>query len=213
VACQQAHVRLGGALCPIAALEAHSIGVGLGTDSAVGVGALDVLAEARLAALLESSAEARTLVGGAGVSLHAVRDARGGSGASDRLAVSGRLDASAGLARRDYTGLGAETVLRLATLGGACALGLGSQVGSIEVGKAADLVCIDLSGLACQPLRRPAEAIVFGATRHQVSDVWTAGRAAVRDGRLLTFDEQEIRALARGWAERIGVEMTARGHK
>ena len=170
VACQQAHLRLGGALCPIAALEARDVSVGLGTDSAVAVGALDLLAEARTTALLDGS----TVVGG-GV---------GGEGLHS-------------------SGLAAETALRMATIGGAMALGMGSIIGSIEAGKAADLVCIDLSGLACLPPRRPAEAVLFGATRHQVSDVWTSGRAAVREGRLLTMDEQELRTLARSWAERI----------
>ncbi len=216
VACQQAHLRFGGALCPIATLEARSVGVGLGTDSAVGVGALDMLAEARLAALLGASAEyGLRMAAGVSAGLNAVRDVGGGLDASGRLDATGKLDvsgrldaiggldASSALKRRGHGSLGAEAVLRLATLGGACALGLGSEVGSIEVGKAADLVCIDLSGLACQPPRRPAEAVVFGATRHQVSDVWTSGRAAVRDGHLLTIDEQEMRALARRWAEQI----------
>jgi 5-methylthioadenosine/S-adenosylhomocysteine deaminase len=92
----------------------------------------------------------------------------------------------------------------MATLGGATALGMNAQVGSIEAGKFADLVCIDLATLACQPAaRRPADAIVFGATRDQVTDVWTSGRAAVSDGHLLTFDEQELLALAQRWAGRI----------
>jgi 5-methylthioadenosine/S-adenosylhomocysteine deaminase len=80
---------------------------------------------------------------------------------------------------------------------------MGAVVGSIEVGKAADLVCFDLSSLPCQAPRRPADAIVFAATRDQVSDVWISGRAAVANGHLLTFDEQELGAMARRWAERI----------
>jgi 5-methylthioadenosine/S-adenosylhomocysteine deaminase len=169
VGCQQAHLRLGGALCPIATLGAREINVGLGTDSPVAVGALDILAEMRTTALLDGGT---VLQGGEQPGNH-----RGG--------------------------LAPETALRVATLGGATALGMSSEVGSIEVGKAADLVCIDLSTLACQPPRRPAEAVVFGATRNQISDVWTAGRPAVRAGRLLALDEEELRALARGWAERI----------
>jgi cytosine/adenosine deaminase-related metal-dependent hydrolase len=50
---------------------------------------------------------------------------------------------------------------------------------------------------------RPADAILFSATRDQVSDVWTSGRAAVSDGHVLAFDEQELLALARQWADRI----------
>jgi 5-methylthioadenosine/S-adenosylhomocysteine deaminase len=159
VACQQSHLRLGSGLCPVSQLEARSITVGLGTDSALSVGALDVLAEARIAALTSATP--------------------------------------------------AETVLRMATLGGAMALGMGTLVGSIEIGKAADLVCFDLSALSCQSPRRPADAIVFGATRDHVSDVWISGRAAVSNGHLLTFDEQELGTLARRWAERISTGVTA----
>ena len=154
VACQQSHLRLGGGFCPTARLDALGVPVGIGTDSAVSVGAMDVLAEARVAASVGTAS--------------------------------------------------AERVLHMATLGGATALGMNALVGSIEVGKFADLACIDLSALASQPAaRRPADAIVFSATRDQVTDVWTSGRAAVSDGHLLTFDEQELLALTRRWADRI----------
>jgi 5-methylthioadenosine/S-adenosylhomocysteine deaminase len=176
VACQQSHLRLGGALCPAARLEALGVPVGIGTDSAVSVGAMDVLAEARLAALLV-----------------------GMNGGGD--------DANARASGGDAAHFGSDAAsraLRMATLGGATALGMNTHVGSIEVGKFADLVCIDLATLACQSAaRRPADAIVFGATRDQVTDVWTSGRAAVSDGHLLTFDEQELLALAQRWAGRI----------
>jgi 5-methylthioadenosine/S-adenosylhomocysteine deaminase len=131
------------------------------------------------------------------------------SGAFDLLAESraATLTANAGGngTRRE---LGSEAVLRMATLGGATALGLSSLVGSIEPGKAADLICFDLATLACQPPERPADTIVFAATRQQASDVWTSGRAAVSGGHLLVFDEQELLALARQWAgrTRTGVE-------
>jgi len=160
VACPQANLRFGGELWPLAKLDAQHVSIGLGTDTAAAVGALDILAEARTAALLEHE-------------------------------------------------LASAEVLRMATLGGAAALGLASLVGSIEPGKAADLVCFDLSTLPCQPCARPADAILFAATRNQVTDVWTSGRAAVSDGHLLAFDEQELRALARQWAERIRMGVAA----
>jgi 5-methylthioadenosine/S-adenosylhomocysteine deaminase len=169
VACQQAHLRLGEGLCPIEALEARGVVVGLGTDSPVSVGAMDILAEARVAALLS------------------------------RLGDGGRATAEA----HGFTAM-AERVLHRATLGGAIALGMSALIGSIEVGKAADLVCFDLSALACQPNEpRPVDALVFGATHDNVSDVWTSGRAAISDGHLLTFDEQELLALAQRWRPRI----------
>jgi 5-methylthioadenosine/S-adenosylhomocysteine deaminase len=168
VACQQSHLRLGGGFCQTARLDALGVPVGIGTDSAVSVGAMDVLAEARVGVLLTSSLDGSIEVDG---------------------------DRGSALAQR---------ALYMATLGGATALGMNALVGSIEVGKFADLACIDLSALASQPAaRRPADAIVFSATRDQVTDVWTSGRAAVSDGHLLTFDEQELLALARRWADRI----------
>jgi 5-methylthioadenosine/S-adenosylhomocysteine deaminase len=222
VACQQSHLRLGGPLCPAARLEALGVPVGIGTDSAVSVGAMDVLAEARLGAFLLSGGDAldRSRRGGP------ADDAANGSGrdgasslGADRVGLDaafragglgvGHVGSDAAL-RAGGLGVGhvgsdaASRALRMATLGGATALGMNAHVGSIEVGKFADLTCIDLATLACQSAsRRLADAIVFGATRDQVTDVWTSGRAAVRDGHLLTFDEQELLALARRWADRI----------
>ena len=205
VACQQSHLRVGGALCAIAELEARGVTVGLGTDSASSVGALDVLAEARLVALtaglsLRGARTARSAGGLPGGGWLGVEDSAEwpNIGHEGSATVAGHLD-----------GVSAEMVLRLATLGGATAIGMGAVVGSIEVGKAADLVCFDLSSLPCQAPRRPADAIVFAATRDQVSDVWLSGRAAVANGHLLTFDEQELGAMARRWAERISTGVTA----
>jgi 5-methylthioadenosine/S-adenosylhomocysteine deaminase len=106
-------------------------------------------------------------------------------------------------ARGNGGSLSAETALWMATLGGATALGLGATIGSIEPGKAADLVCFDLAPLGSLPTRRPADSILFGATRQQVSDVWTSGREVVRDGHLLAFDETELSELAHHWQVRI----------
>jgi 5-methylthioadenosine/S-adenosylhomocysteine deaminase len=190
VVCQQSHLRLGGALCAAARLDALGVPVGIGTDSAVSVGAMDVLAEARLEALMLSGEDA-------------LDKSRRGGPADDAANGSGHGGVSS-LGAGHVGSDAASRALRMATLGGATALGMNAQVGSIEAGKFADLVCIDLATLACQPTaRRPADAIVFGATRDQVTDVWTSGRAAVSDGHLLTFDEQELLALAQRWAGRI----------
>jgi 5-methylthioadenosine/S-adenosylhomocysteine deaminase len=165
VACPQSDLREGGGACPIARLEAGRIAVGLGTDSPIDGGALDIMAEVRTAALLA---------------------ARGSDSAPP---------------------LTAAAALRMATLGGAMALGMSSLIGSIEPGKSADLACFDLGGLEFQQAEQPAEALVFAATRGQASDVWTAGRAAVSSGRLLAFDEHEMKELGRTWAERIRREV------
>ena len=163
VVCMQSDLRLGrGAALPSSRVafsrpDWQHVTVGLGSGDPPSVGALDILAEARVSALIDNS-------------------------------------------------LTAEDALRIATLGGATALGFGSVTGSIEPGKYADLVCFDLNRLSCQPTSRVADSILFGATREQVSDVWTSGRAAVSGGHLLAFDEAELSAFARKWSQHLGGE-------
>jgi 5-methylthioadenosine/S-adenosylhomocysteine deaminase len=164
VACIQSDLRLGSGVCPVRQLAAREVTVGLGTGDPVSAGALDLLAEARAAALT---------AGG----------------------------------QHDGGRLSAEDALYMATFGGAAALGLSSHVGSIEPGKAADLVCLDLRDPGCGPVLRPADSIVFAATRSQVSDVWIGGRAAVSDGNSLAFDEEELSALESQWARRMRGEI------
>lgn len=156
IACPQAELRFGAA-APPAPLGGDR--TGLGTDSPAAAGALDMLAEARTAALVYRA--------------------------------------------------GAARALRMATLGSATALGLASSIGSLEPGKAADLACIDLGTQAGQPAATIADAILFGATRAAVSDVWTAGRAAVSAGRLVALDEEELTTLPLRWAERMRLEAAA----
>jgi 5-methylthioadenosine/S-adenosylhomocysteine deaminase len=105
--------------------------------------------------------------------------------------------------------LGPETmpaaqVLELATLGGARALGLESEIGSIEVGKRADLIVLDLGG----PHAQPAEAdlisrIVYSARAADVRHVIVDGRVVVRDGALKTGDVAKIREVANKEARRL----------
>jgi 5-methylthioadenosine/S-adenosylhomocysteine deaminase len=99
--------------------------------------------------------------------------------------------------------LSSAEMIRLATLGGATALGLGALTGSIETGKAADLVCIEIESPASRPRAAVFDSILFEGTRKNVTDVWIGGRAAVTDGRLLAFNEEELADLASTWAARV----------
>ncbi len=94
----------------------------------------------------------------------------------------------------------ATEVLRAATIDGARALGLGDAVGSVEVGKRADLVLLDLSAPHLTPVHDVAALLVFAAGRGDVTDVLVDGRAVVRDRRstLLDTDDLLARARARG---------------
>ena len=91
-------------------------------------------------------------------------------------------------------GFDAHRILHLATLGGAQALGLAERLGSLEPGKFADLIAVDLATLATQVRRTEdvAQVLAFAATRGEVTDVWLGGRPVVHHGRLLAFDEDTL---------------------
>ncbi|WP_363796568.1 TRZ/ATZ family hydrolase [Lysobacter firmicutimachus] len=103
----------------------------------------------------------------------------------------------------DAKALDAFRALRAATLGGARALGYESRIGTIEAGKQADLVCVDLSQLETQPLHHVVSQLIYATGRHQVSDVWIAGRAKLRERVLVDIDVAGLLANARQWRERI----------
>jgi 5-methylthioadenosine/S-adenosylhomocysteine deaminase len=88
----------------------------------------------------------------------------------------------------DPTLLPAATVLRMATIEGARALGIDSLVGSIEIGKRADLVLLDAESPSLTPIFDPHSAIVYSASRADVTDVWVDGRRVVADRRCTTID-------------------------
>ncbi|MGH7537670.1 MAG: 5'-deoxyadenosine deaminase [Gemmatimonadales bacterium] len=100
--------------------------------------------------------------------------------------------------------LPAAQALELATLGGARALGLEAEIGSIEVGKRADLVAVDLSGPHGQPDGADLiSRLVYGARAADVRHVLVDGQVVVRGGRLLTADVAEIRARANTATRRL----------
>ncbi len=103
----------------------------------------------------------------------------------------------------DAAGFDAATALRAATLGGAKAMCFDHLVGSIEPGKQADLVCVDLSPLETQPVHHVISQLIYATGRHQVGDVWIAGKPKLRERRLVDMDGAGIVANARQWRERI----------
>ncbi len=103
----------------------------------------------------------------------------------------------------DASAVPAHAALRMATLNGALALGLDAEIGSLEPGKAADLVALDLSQLETQPAHHPISQVVYSAGRDQVTDVWINGHRVLKSRQLVTLDGQQIAREARGWAERL----------
>ena len=106
----------------------------------------------------------------------------------------------------DPSALPAATVLQMATLNGARALGLERETGSLLAGKAADITAIDLGQPTTQPVYDPVDQIVYAAGREQVSDVWVAGRRLVSNSRVNCMDVQAITLNAARWGQRIGAE-------
>ena len=134
-----------------------------------------------------------------------------GAASNNDLDMFGETRTAALLAKAvadDAAGFNAHEALRAATLGSARAMGLDEVIGSIEPGKQADLVCVDLSALETQPLHNVVSQLIYAAGRHQVTDVWIAGAAKLRARMLVDIDLAGVLANARQWRQRIATVST-----
>jgi len=107
------------------------------------------------------------------------------------------------LSSGDNTAIAAHRALEMATVNGARALGLDDDIGSLQAGKAADIVSIDLRTPALQPVHDPVSQVVYCASGRDVSNVWVAGEPVVANGKLTTLDTQAILRQSASWATRI----------
>ena len=105
--------------------------------------------------------------------------------------------------RLDPTVMPAETVLEMATLGGARVLGMEEEIGSLEVGKKADVIVVDLNRPHLQPVYNVVSQLVYAATGADVRDVIIDGRIVMQNRRILTLDEEEILSEAKNWQREI----------
>jgi 5-methylthioadenosine/S-adenosylhomocysteine deaminase len=94
----------------------------------------------------------------------------------------------------DPTAVGAEQAVRMATIEGARALGLGDHLGSLEVGKRADLVVLDLNAPHLRPLHDPWSTLAYAAHSADVRDTVVDGRVLMRNRTLGTLDEEAVLA-------------------
>ena len=104
---------------------------------------------------------------------------------------------------KDPAAVSSEQALAMATINGARALGIDHITGSLEVGKAADIVAIDLAQLETQPLYNPVSQIVYAASRNQVTHVWCNGKTLMSNRELLTLDINKLMDNARSWQSRL----------
>lgn len=104
---------------------------------------------------------------------------------------------------RDATVMTAEKALEMATIDGARAVGLEHEIGSIEIGKRADLIALDYENAFMTPIHNPVSAIVYSALGHEVTDVMVDGVFCVRDGMVRTVDEGAVRRRAQRAADEL----------
>jgi 5-methylthioadenosine/S-adenosylhomocysteine deaminase len=161
VHCPQSNLKLASGICPAPALLKAGVNVSVGTDGAASNNNLDLLEEARFAALLAK-------------------------GASE-----------------DATALDALQAFDMMTINGAIALGMEEHIGSIEVGKQADLCAMNLAAPQTQPVHNLFSQIVYAASSAQFTDVWVAGKRVMMAGELETLDEAALLANADEWRVRL----------
>ena len=93
--------------------------------------------------------------------------------------------------------------LEMATLSGAKALGLDDKIGSLEIGKEADIIAIDLSAIEQQPIYQPISQLVYSSCGHRVSHSWIKGQCVMNDRLLSHLDLHDIANKAQYWHNKI----------
>jgi 5-methylthioadenosine/S-adenosylhomocysteine deaminase len=103
----------------------------------------------------------------------------------------------------DPTALAAPTVLRMATFSGAKVLGLENLVGSLEVGKKADIILLDAQKPHLTPLYNPYSHLVYSARGNDVTHAMINGRLVMENRRLLSMDLPEVLTRAKEKAQKV----------
>jgi 5-methylthioadenosine/S-adenosylhomocysteine deaminase len=129
-----------------------------------------------------------------------------GAASNNDLDMFGEMQTAALLAKgltRNASALPAAEALRMATLNGAKALGLDAIIGSLEIGKAADITAINLGNLMHQPTYDPISQLVYTACARDVSHVWVDGRLLVDKGKLTQLDTVGLTHKVQEWRAKI----------
>jgi 5-methylthioadenosine/S-adenosylhomocysteine deaminase len=129
-----------------------------------------------------------------------------GSASNNDLDMLGEMRTAALLAKGvagNAAAVSAMQALQMATLNGAKALGLDAEIGSLSIGKAADVVAIDLSEIETQPIFNPVAQIVYAASRQQVTDVWVAGKQLLKKRQLTSLDLADLKQRTAVWQQKL----------
>ncbi len=177
--CPKSNAKLGHGRAPFARFLTAHLNLGIGSDSVASNNNCDIFEEARFATLLARASEARPL-GRA-------------STASRTHSEDGSTLAALPDGRASDT-VTAEQALFAATLGGARALGVDRQIGSLAEGMQADLIAVALDGAHQQPATNPVDALIFSSSGRDVRMTMVAGKEIYRSGRVLTVNEVELQS-------------------
>ncbi|WP_289281883.1 amidohydrolase family protein, partial [Methylophaga sp. UBA5088] len=104
----------------------------------------------------------------------------------------------------DAAAVPAHAALEMATINAAKSLGMEQEIGSLEVGKQADIVAVQLSDIETQPVYDVVSQLVYASSRDKVTDVWVAGKQLLNSRQLLTLNETKVIQDAQQWAIKIG---------
>ena len=118
-----------------------------------------------------------------------------GSASNNDVDMFGEMNTVAKIhkvARMDPTAMNAATTLHAATMGGAALLGAAERIGSLEVGKKADLIVLDMDQPHLTPVYNPVSHLVYTARGSDVVHSVINGRVVMRDRQLVTLDEEAI---------------------
>ena len=129
-----------------------------------------------------------------------------GCASNNNLDLFGEMDMAAKLhkaQRLDPTVMDAQTLIQMATVDGARALGLGEITGSLEVGKRADLIVIDINKPHLTPMYNPYSHLVYAASGHDVRHSIIDGRIVMEDRRPLTLDVEDIMERSREKSKKV----------
>lgn len=107
------------------------------------------------------------------------------------------------LASQDAAAIPAADALAMATINGARAMGIADRIGSLEIGKQADIITVDLSGPETQPLYNPLSQLVYACNGSQVSHTWIDGELIMADRELQRIDLDTLAGKTNSWQARI----------
>jgi 5-methylthioadenosine/S-adenosylhomocysteine deaminase len=129
-----------------------------------------------------------------------------GAASNNDLDLFGELSTAAMLAKAvadDASALSAHEALAMATIAGARAIGRESELGSLETGKLADMIAVDLSDPFLQPVYDPASHLIYSRHGRQVSHSWIGGVPQVQNGELTRIDVPDLMLRVQDWSDKI----------